>query len=132
MRMDEYAYLLKRSQEFYESAMMQFNRGFYGLAAFSLEQSLQLLLKAKLLECGAGYPRVHGVRKLLKLLSEIIEGDGKNVLEEVLRKYSLELALLEDIYITARYVPKEFTADDVRRLKKVVDEVMEAVRGVTC
>lgn len=132
MRMDEYAYLLKRSQEFYESAMMQFNRGFYGLAAFSLEQSLQLLLKAKLLECGAGYPRVHGVRKLLKLLSEIIEGDGKDVLEEVLRKYSLELALLEDIYITARYVPKEFTADDVRRLKKVVDEVMEAVRGITC
>ena len=51
MRMDEYAYLLKRSQEFYESAMMQFNKGFYGLAAFSLEQSLQLLLKAKLLEC---------------------------------------------------------------------------------
>jgi len=132
LRMDEYAYLLKRSQEFYESAMMQFNRGFYGLAAFSLEQSLQLLLKAKLLECGAGYPRVHGVRKLLKLLSEIIEGDGKNVLEGVLRRYSLELALLEDIYITARYVPKEFTADDVRRLKKVVDEVMEAVRGVTC
>ena len=72
------------------------------------------------------------MRKLLKLLSEIIEGDGKNVLEEALRKYSLELALLEDIYITARYVPKEFTADDVRRLKKVVDEVMEAVRGITC
>jgi len=132
LRMDEYAYLLKRSQEFYESAMMQFNKGFYGLAAFSLEQSLQLLLKAKLLKCGAGYPRVHGVRKLLKLLSEIIEGDGKDVLEEALRKYSLELALLEDIYITARYVPKEFTADDVRRLKKVVDEVMEAVRGITC
>jgi len=132
LRMDEYAYLLKRSQEFYESAMMQFNRGFYGLAAFSLEQSLQLLLKAKLLECGAGYPRVHGVRKLLKLLSEVIEGSGKDALEEVLRKYSLELALLEDIYITARYVPKEFTADDVRKLRKVVDEVMKVVRGITC
>ncbi len=132
MRMDEFKYLLRRSQEFYESAVMQFNRGFYGLAAFSLEQSLQLLLKAKLLECGAGYPRVHGVRRLLSILSEIIKGEGRDALMEVLRRYSLELALLEDVYITARYVPKEFTAEDVRKLRKVVDEVMRVVGGITC
>lgn len=98
MKLEEFKYLLRRSQEFYESAMMQFDKGFYGLAAFSLEQSLQLLLKAKLLECGAGYPRVHGVRRLLSILSEIIEGEGRDALMEVLRRYSLELAVSGFVY----------------------------------
>ncbi|MEM2882883.1 MAG: HEPN domain-containing protein [Candidatus Bathyarchaeia archaeon] len=46
------------------------------LAAFSLEQSLQLFLKAKLLERGVEYPRTHSVRKLLEMLSEV-GGGGK-------------------------------------------------------
>lgn len=102
------------------------------MAAFSLEQSLQLLLKAKLLECGVDYPRVHGVRRLLRLLAEVVGGSGGEALEGVLRRYSLELALLEDVYITARYVPRDFTREDVLRLKGVVDEVVRVVGGITC
>ena len=39
---------------------------------------------------------------------------------------------MRDVYITARYVSKEFTAEDVRRLKRVVDKVMRVVGGITC
>ncbi len=39
-RKEEYEYLLRRSKEFYKTAAMQLEEGFYGLAAFSLEQSL--------------------------------------------------------------------------------------------
>jgi HEPN domain-containing protein len=42
--------LLRRSRDFLETAEYQISRGFYDLAVFSLEQALQLFLKAKLLE----------------------------------------------------------------------------------
>jgi len=61
---EEYEHLLRRSREFYETAILQLEKGFYGLAAFSLEQSLRLFLKAKMLERGVDYPRTHSVRRL--------------------------------------------------------------------
>jgi len=42
---EEYEYLLERSRRFYETALLQIDRGFYDLAAFSLEHSLQLYLE---------------------------------------------------------------------------------------
>ncbi len=55
---EEYEYLLERSRRFYETALLQIDRGFYDLAAFSLEHSLQLYLKAYLLKLGVDYPRI--------------------------------------------------------------------------
>ncbi|MEM2241390.1 MAG: HEPN domain-containing protein [Candidatus Bathyarchaeia archaeon] len=42
----EREYLLYRAKRFYETACMQMDKGFFDLAAFSLEQSIQLHLKA--------------------------------------------------------------------------------------
>jgi len=39
-RKDEVEYLLGRSKEFLETAKYKIDKGFYGLAAFSLEQAL--------------------------------------------------------------------------------------------
>ncbi|MGC8961612.1 MAG: HEPN domain-containing protein [Candidatus Bathyarchaeia archaeon] len=38
---------------------------------------------------------------------------------------SLEFASLEDAYVTARYFPREFEREEVDRLKKFVEKVME-------
>jgi len=62
-KLEEYKFLLERSRRFYETALMQISRRFYDLAAFSLEQSLQLYLKAHLLKLGLDYPRTHSVRR---------------------------------------------------------------------
>ena len=70
-RREEYEYLLERSRRFYETAAMQIERGFYDLAVFSLEQSLQLHLKAQLLRLGVDYPRTHSVRRLLELIHRV-------------------------------------------------------------
>jgi len=128
---EEYEHLLKRSREFYETAIFQLEKGFYGLAAFSLEQALQLFLKAKMLERGVDYPRIHSVRRLLELLSEVVEKEFSRVLRELVEKYSLELASIEDAYITSRYIPREFRRGEVLRLKRVVDEVVDAVSRIT-
>jgi len=36
-------------------------------------------------------------------------------LSSLLDKYELELSLLEDAYITSRYIPKEFTESELRK-----------------
>ncbi len=116
---EEYEYLMERSRRFYESAITQINRGFYDLATFSLEQSLQLFLKAKLLKLGLNYPRTRSIRRLLELIHEV---SGREEVKELLKRFSIELSLLEDAYITSRYLVKDFRPEEVERLKEVVKE----------
>ncbi len=82
--------LLRRSRGFLETAEYQISRGFDDLAAFSLEQALQLFLKAKLLVEGIEYPRTHSVRALLEMLSKVVSEDKKPNVNGVLEKYLLE------------------------------------------
>ncbi|MGC8544297.1 MAG: HEPN domain-containing protein [Vulcanisaeta sp.] len=96
----------------------------YDLAIFNLEQALQLFLEAKILEYGAQYPRTHSVRYLLKFLRDIVSSDKKRVVSELLDKYLFELGVLEDAYIGAKYVPREYTRKEAERLIKVVNEIM--------
>ncbi len=124
-RLEEYEYLIRRSKRFYETALMQIDKEFYDLAAFSLEQSLQLYLKAVLLKRGFDYPRTHSVKRLLELIYEI---SGENEIIRLLNDYMIELALLEDVYITSRYISREYSREEVLKLKKVVDEVIKTVR----
>lgn len=44
----------------------------------------------------------------------------------------LELGILEDAYITSRYIAKEFKKEEVEKLKIAVEEVMENVTRNDC
>ncbi len=103
------------------------SRAFYDLAAFSLEQALQLFLKAKVLAEGVDYPRTHSVRALLEILSNLAPENKKSRVEEILEKYLLELGMLEDACITSRYTMREFTKQEAERLAKAVKEIMKDV-----
>ncbi|MFP3984606.1 MAG: HEPN domain-containing protein [Candidatus Bathyarchaeia archaeon] len=126
-REEEEKRLLKRSRDFLETAEYQSSKGFFDLAVFSLEQALQLFLKAKVLAVGVGYPRTHSVRALLEMLSDLVSENRKSAIRSVLDNYLLELGMLEDAYITSRYVMREFTEREVGKLTKAVKEVMKSV-----
>lgn len=51
-------------------------------------------------------------------------------MRELVDKYSLELASIEDAYITSKYIPREFRREEVLRLRGVVDEVIEVVSRI--
>jgi len=119
--------LLKRSRDFLETAEYQINRGFYDLATFSLDQALQLFLKAKVLAEGVDYPRTHSIRTLLEILSDLVPENKKSTIKGILENYLLELGMLEDAYVTSRYVMREFTKQEAERLTKAVKEIMENV-----
>lgn len=124
---DEVEYLLKRSKEFLDTAEYQIRKGFYSLAVFSMEQALQLSLKSKVLASGVDYPRTHSVRALLELLSDLASEEEKPIIEQILDNYLLELGMLEDAYITSRYVMREFRRREAEMLMKVVRKVIENV-----
>ena len=126
-RREEEKSLLKRSTDFLENAEYQIGRGFYDLATFSLEQALQLFLKAKVLAAGADYPRIHSVRTLLELLSDLVPKNKKSTIAGILENYLLELGMLEDAYITSMYVMREFTKQEAEKLTKTVKEIMKNV-----
>jgi len=126
-REEEEKRLLKRSREFLETAKYQIGKGFYDLAAFSLEQALQLFLKARLLSEGVEYPRTHSVRALLEILSEVVNEGKKAVVKGALEKYLMELSVLEDAYITSRYIIRDFSRQEVEKLVKAVKEIMRDV-----
>ncbi|MEM3430458.1 MAG: HEPN domain-containing protein [Candidatus Bathyarchaeia archaeon] len=126
-REEEEKNLLRRSRDFLETADYQTSRGLYELAAFSLEQALQLFLKAKLLAEGIDYPRTHSFRYLLEMLSDLISEDRKIIVKRILGDYILELGMLEDAYITSRYVMREFTRQEVEKLARAVREIMRIV-----
>ncbi len=126
-RRDEAEYLLERSKEFLQTAKYQREKGFYGLAVLSLEQALQLSLKSKMLKSGVDYPRTHSVRTLLEMLSDLAPEEEKSTIRQMLNKYLLELGMLEDAYITSRYVMREFKREEAETLMKVVEEVIKNV-----
>jgi HEPN domain-containing protein len=123
-KLEEYEALLRRSDGFLEMALMQARSGMYDLAVFSLEQSLQLFLKAALLRVGSDYPRTHSIRRLLELQTEVT---GRSELRELASRYSVELGALEDAYISSRYIPRVYTKDEFERLRAVVEEVRSDV-----
>jgi HEPN domain-containing protein len=96
----------------------------YALAMFDLEHALQLNVKASLMEEGVAYPRTHNIRRILEILADVRNDEG---LKEVVRKYAVELRLLEESYISSRYVAVKFNEDEVMRVKRAFDEVMRYV-----
>lgn len=124
MSREEAEALKDRCRNYLETYEFHMSREMYALAMFDLEQAFQLYVKAKLLEEGVAYPRTHSIRRLLEILADV---KGDDELMSLIRKYAIELRLLEEAYITSRYVAIEFRKDEVLKVKKAFDEVMNHV-----
>ncbi|MEM2815809.1 MAG: HEPN domain-containing protein [Candidatus Bathyarchaeia archaeon] len=121
---EEYKCLIERSRRFRETACMQADRGFFDLAAFSLEQSIQLYIEACLLKLGLEYSRTHSIRRLMELLYEVT---GREEIKTLVSKFSVEVGALEDAYITSRYTARTYSPEEIMRLKKVVEELTHVI-----
>jgi HEPN domain-containing protein len=89
-------------------------------AMFNAEQSLQLFLKAKILAKGVEFPKTYEIRKLLDVLSKL-EDKALNLSKE--EKKVVEL--LEEAYISSRYLPFSFSEEDVEKAIEFVKKVRD-------
>ncbi len=119
---EEVELYLKRAEKFRKNAWFNFENKDYDLAMFHIEQAMQLMIKAKMLDLKGYFERSHSLRKLLGDLKKIEKGKK---LEEFLKNYKKELRDLERAYITSRYYFEEFFREEVERAFKALDELHE-------
>ena len=114
----------KRARAFLESAKADFNRGDYDLVLFHVEQFLQLYVKYLLYLSLGDYPKTHSLTRLLKDLKKVRQ-------EDVLKRFydeNLEMInLLEEAYITSRYLPREYDEEIARRALEFAEKALEVM-----
>ena len=126
--------LLKRrrysGKELTHSYVMQngySRRGEYDLAAFSIEQFCQRVLKYKLLIKTGTYPRT---RSLLRLLRELVKLAPEKDLTKFIDSEIMFLTRVEDAYIVSRYLPRRYERREVEELLKFADRFREVVEDI--
>jgi len=128
MSFEEAEVLRERAESFLANAERLVEEGVYDLAAFSIEQYCQLILKYKLLLKTGTYPRTHSIIRLIRLLSTVSPSLGTLLEGE---NNILYLTKIEDAYIGARYLPRRYEESEVRGMLRFVKEVFKgAVEGV--
>jgi len=107
---EDVKYLIRRAEAFIRDAKYDLENGDYDVAMFHIEQALQLLIKAKLLDLKGSYEKTHSLRRLRGELSKIYkEREIKEFIEENKRL----LRDLERAYISSRYFYEEFFPEEV-------------------
>jgi len=112
--------LFERAKKFLKEAEDDIKKGFFDLAAFHLEQSLQLLLKAILAKKVGYFSKTHS----LEILKEEIKKVEPKIFR-LLEKNKIILANLERAYIGARYLPFEYSKEEVEEMLKFVKKVFK-------
>lgn len=123
-RAGEVRRLKERAREALEVAKSALSMGNNNIAVLLADISLQLYLKAVLMEKVGGYPRTHSLRELLGYLAAHL---GSDRLKEFARVNRARLSALEDAYVTSRYGSKVFYAEDAEDAVKLVEESIEVV-----
>jgi len=113
MREEEVRRFKDRADAFLDTAIYNFEKGRYDLAAFNIEQAIQLYIKTKLLELLGEFPRTHSLVTLLRELSKVFKEEE---VERFVKENIGMLTKLSDVYITSRYYTREFYKDEVKEL----------------
>jgi len=100
---DDSLFLKRRAQGFLENAKRNLEEKNIDLAAFNVEQSVQLFLKFILFQKKGDYPKAHSLKILFKEISNFIP-EFKKLFENNIQV----IGNLESAYIVARYLPVIF------------------------
>jgi len=114
--------LKKRALSFLRNAKIDLESGDYDLALFHAEQFAQLYSKYLLYRRIGDFPKTHSLVKLLRDLSRVYNNCG---LGEFLDKNLEGLYLLEEAYISTRYLPREYDRDIALRILTLCGRLME-------
>lgn len=118
--------LKERAYSFLRNARRLLEEGDYDLAAFSLEQFCQLLLKYELIVRTGSYPKTHSLLRLMRDLSKASGGS----LDEFIENELILITKLEDAYIGARYLPRRYEKKEVEELLSFAERLKEVIESV--
>jgi len=113
--------LRERAEAFLKNAKSPLKEGEYDLAAFSIEQYCQLMLKYKLLIKTGTYPRTYSLVRLIRELAKLVR-DAEKLLDNIIM-----ITKIEDAYIGSRYLPRRYEKDEVEAMLKYVEEKFKPI-----
>ncbi len=117
-------HLKRRALAFLEDAKVDFKRGSYDLVLFHVEQFMQLYLKYLLYRKLGDFPKTHSLTRLLRgFLGMYGEERIRNFFHDNLEM----LYLLEEAYITSRYLAREYDEEIARRAIKFAEKALEVL-----
>ena len=122
MRREKIKTFEERADAFLDTAWYNFQNKRYDLAAFNIEQAVQLYVKTKLLKLTGEFPRTHNLVVLLKELSSVFK---EKEVEEFIKNEMESLTKMADIYITSRYYDREFYKEEVENLFNFAKKIKE-------
>ena len=112
-----YEFLKRNAKYFEEYAQQAYKEKSYKFVLFFVEQALQLYIKYILAKNFEDYPRTHKLKLLFEELSSL---DPRY--REFYEEYADVIDLLEEAYITSRYLDKEYSE---KSAKKALDLLVE-------
>jgi HEPN domain-containing protein len=119
-------FLKQKAEAFFESACEQIQKKRYFLAAFSFEQAGQLYLKYCLFLKLKDFPKIHEIDGLLKEIGKAYE--KKKKVEEFLKENASVIGDLNQAYITARYLPVDFSAYQVEEMREFIKRLVNFLK----
>ncbi|MEM1793648.1 MAG: HEPN domain-containing protein [Desulfurococcaceae archaeon] len=120
-----YELLKKRALSFLRNAKNNFDQGDYDLTLFHVEQFIQLYSKYLLYRRIGDYPKTHSIIRLLK---DLVRVYGGNELKDLIDSNLEALYLLEESYISSRYLPREYDHEIASRVLKLSEKVLEVFK----
>ncbi|MBA7516544.1 hypothetical protein ES705_08592 [subsurface metagenome] len=123
MHKEEIELFLKRARNFLDGAKERFQKEDWDLTCFMAEQSVQLFIKAIILEKGGEVPKTHSIRKLFGLLYQLTK-------DKVFKYDRKALIFLESAYLNSRYFSFVYEKEDAKEALKIAVEVKELVEYV--
>lgn len=117
--------LRKRALSFLRDARSDMEHGDYDLVLFHVEQFIQLYLKHLLYRKIGDYPKT---RSIIRLLKDVVRVYNDRSLDDFIDRNLEALYLLEEAYISSRYLPREYDRDIATRILKLGEEVLEVFK----
>jgi HEPN domain-containing protein len=117
--------LKKRALSFLRDAKTDFENGDYDLVLFHVEQFVQLYSKYLMYRKIGDYPKTHS---LMRLLNEIVKIYSDCGLKELLNEYLEAFYLLEESYISSRYLPREYDRNIASRILNLSEKLLEVFK----
>jgi HEPN domain-containing protein len=125
MRKKELRIFRQRADAFLDTALYNFQNKRYDLAAFNIEQAVQLYVKTKLLELTGEFPRTHNLVVLLKGLASVFK---QKEVAEFVKEEMESLTKMADVYVTSRYYTREFYQEEIEDLLSFAGRIKELLR----
>jgi HEPN domain-containing protein len=121
-------FLKEKAEAFFDNGREAIKKKVYFIAAFSFEQAAQLYLKYCLLVKLRDFPKIHELDKLLEVLARAYRQEKK--VKQFLDKNVSMLADLNQVYITSRYLPVEFSRYQVEKMGDFVETLIKFLKKI--